>query len=76
MPGVVVYSDVAACHDGVSEEDQRLQRLCDGLWRWRLAVDGVVAWAHCTDRLRWEGARGWGCDASAGAGAGTRGGEQ
>jgi hypothetical protein len=49
MPGVVVYSDVAACHDGVSEEDQHLQRLCDGLWRWRLAVDGVVAWAHCTD---------------------------
>ncbi len=49
LPGVVVYSDVAACHDGVSEEDQRLQRLCDGLWRGCLAVDSVVAWAHCTD---------------------------
>ena len=71
-PPLVVYSDVAASHDAVAKEDQSLQRLCDGLWRCCLAVDSVVAWAYCTDRLCWRGIRRRVCDASAGAVEGTK----
>jgi hypothetical protein len=52
VPGAIVNCDVAASHNAIANEHERLQRLCDGLRGCGLAGDSVVAGAFCTDRLR------------------------
>jgi hypothetical protein len=52
LPGSVVDCDVAAGHDAVTKEHERLNCLSDGLRRGGLAVDRVIARALRTDGLR------------------------